>query len=140
MNARNLMTSFSLIFLLCFFLNFVTVQVNANENNQTKEGNVIAPPVPSGNNSDTNVPKKNGAENNPPIEVESALQELKNYAHNIEKKTASNRNIIVSATVINMVLLALISGLMGYATKKEFKKEQIDTAEEVTPEVKKDSL
>ncbi|ANQ06252.1 hypothetical protein PCOAH_00005870 [Plasmodium coatneyi] len=86
MNAKNIMTSFSLILLLCFLLNLVIVPVNANENSKTKGGKGTPPPVPSVNNSDNNQPNKDGAENNPPLDAESALQELKNFAQNLEKK------------------------------------------------------
>ncbi|CAG9483214.1 sexual stage antigen s16, putative [Plasmodium vivax] len=140
MNAKNLMASFSLILLLCVLLNLAIVQVNANENNKIKGGKVPPPSVPTGNNSDNNVPKKDGGENNPPPDAENALQELKNFTKNLEKKTTTNRNIIISTTVINMVLLVLLSGLIGYNTKKGFKKGQMGSVKEVTPEAQKGKL
>ncbi|EUD64814.1 hypothetical protein C922_04761 [Plasmodium inui San Antonio 1] len=136
MNAKSFMTSFSLIFLLCVLLNSAISQVNADENKKTKGGEV-PPSVPSGNNSDIDLPKKDGGENNAPFDAENALQELKNFAHNLEKKTTTNRKIIISTTVINMVLLVLLSGLIGYSKKKGFKEDELDNSEQLTPEPKK---
>ncbi|GAB64727.1 sexual stage antigen s16 [Plasmodium cynomolgi strain B] len=133
MKTKSFLKSFSLILLVCVLLNRVIVQVNANDNNKTKGGKV-PPSVPSGNNSDINSPKKDG-ENNPPLDDESTLHELKKFTQNLEKKTSTNRNIIISTAVINMVVLALLSGLIGYNTKKGFKKGEKGTAKEVPPVV-----
>ncbi|KJP88364.1 hypothetical protein AK88_01980 [Plasmodium fragile] len=141
MNAKKFMTSFSLILVLCVLLNVVLVQVNANENNKTKGGKVTPASVPSGNNADINLPKKDAAQNNtPPAVAESALLELKNVAQNLEKKTATNRKIIISAALINMVVLTLLSGIIGYKTKKALKESEVETAEEVTPEPANETL
>ncbi|GAW79242.1 sexual stage antigen s16 [Plasmodium gonderi] len=125
MNTKKLISSISLIFLLSLILNLVIVQADSNENKQNV-GKV--PPVPSGPNSDINSSKKDGGEGIPPHDTQSVLQELKNFTNNLEKKALTNRSIIITTAIINTIFLMLLSGLIGYNTKKEFNKNAMMNA------------
>ncbi|CRG98550.1 sexual stage-specific protein precursor, putative [Plasmodium relictum] len=47
-----------------------------------------------------------------------ALEEIKVISNLLDKKTSINRNLIIGTAATNIALLLLLSGLMGYNTKR----------------------
>ncbi|SBT31689.1 sexual stage antigen s16 [Plasmodium ovale wallikeri] len=116
MNFRIFLSSLSFVFLLCTL--FDSIVVIADPNDKSKKGSGKPNNTGSDNTNDTNSNMKDSSDKISHMDAHKALYEIRNVSNILEKKTSTNRNIIISTAVINMVILLFLSGLIGYNTRK----------------------
>ncbi|CRG98134.1 sexual stage-specific protein precursor, putative [Plasmodium gallinaceum] len=113
MNFRKLISSLSLVLILYSIVELAFANADEKTKKSPGKGNPVS--TTSSNQSDTSL---KDAIDRIPAEAQQALEEIKVISNMLDKKTSVNRNLIIGTAVTNIALLLMLSGLMGYNTRK----------------------